>query len=89
MAKLTKSVQDALNALAARGGTGVFDRGGVLLASGDRLGFNRATWNNLVKAGFIVIENKRATITEQGAGAVTDKTRHESQVAYSDQQWEG
>lgn len=81
---MTKSQQNALNALAARNGTGIFDKYGVMIAGGDRLAFTRSTWSKLRGLGLVDIDGKRATVTEAGLAAVTDKTPREHQVASSD-----
>ncbi len=50
-----------------RGGTGVFDKNGVMLAAGDHAPFMRSTWNELVKRHMAFLpEKKRLTISELG-----------------------
>jgi hypothetical protein len=46
---MTKSQAEALEWLTKRGGDGMFDRNGVLLAAGESAPFMRSTWNKLVE----------------------------------------
>lgn len=76
----------ALKWLAARGGDGVFDKNGVLLAMGERQGFNinmkegfmRSTWNGLRDAGLVEYYEpssrtkvKRVRVTDAGHAALS------------------
>lgn len=81
---LTKSQQNALNAVAARNGTGIFDNNGVLVCAGERLGFMRGTWNMLRAIGLVTIEKKRLTLTDAGRAAVTDSQPRDDQIAIDD-----
>ena len=81
---LTSSLQNAINALASRGGTGVFDRNNVLLCAGERLGFMRSTWSRLKAKGIVTIEGRRVTLTEPGRGMVTSMTPSEDHIAIDD-----
>lgn len=58
---MTAAQEAALRWLVNRGGTGVFDRGGVLLAAGERAGVRRSTWNALRDEGRINIDGRRVT----------------------------
>lgn len=51
MSELTRRQQQALNWLAKRGGDGIWDVHGVLLAMGESAPFMRSTWNALASAG--------------------------------------
>lgn len=84
--RLSAAQKSAINAIASRNGTGVFDKGNVLVCAGDRLGFARSTWTTLHVFGLIIIEGKRATITDRGKELVTDMVPRNNQVAYSDQE---
>lgn len=50
---MTKAQTDALKWLQDRGGDGMFDRNGVLLACGESAPHTRGTWNALEKLGLI------------------------------------
>lgn len=52
---MTPSQKNALKWLQDRGGDGVFDRRGVLLACGESAPFERSTWNKLRDAGLVEI----------------------------------
>lgn len=52
--KLTDAQRNALKWLAARGGDGMFDNDGVLIAAGERAPFMRSTWNVLRDNGHVV-----------------------------------
>lgn len=64
--QMTSSQKRALQWLTERGGTGVFDRNGVLLAAGetagDGKGFMRSTWNALRDLGLLTIVGRRVTV---------------------------
>lgn len=64
----------ALDWLRERGGDGVFDRNGVVLASGERAPFMRSTWNALCDLGIVEFYNPtpgkgrgRVRLTSKGA----------------------
>lgn len=82
--ELTDSQRSALNAIASRNGTGVFDNHGVLVCAGERLGFTRHTWNVLAAGGFITIAGKRATLTNAGREEVGFGEYSSEHVALSD-----
>lgn len=63
---MTDAQKAAIRWLFNRGGTGMFNKDGVLLAAGELAGVMRSTWNALRDAGLVVIEKKRVTITEAG-----------------------
>lgn len=63
---MTDSQKAALEWLQEHGGTGIFDREGVLLAAGERAPHMRSTWNVLRDIGLLTIEKRRLTITELG-----------------------
>lgn len=50
---MTKAQTEALKWLRDRGGDGIFDRNGVLLAAGESAPHTRSTWNALAKLGEI------------------------------------
>lgn len=54
----------ALRWLKERGGTGVFDKKGALLAAGERAPVMRSTWNKLRDAKKIIIEGKRVRVSQ-------------------------
>lgn len=56
MASLTKPQRQALEWLQERGGNGVVNRYGKVMASGEIAGFDAATWLRLICAGLIVSE---------------------------------
>jgi hypothetical protein len=53
--QLTKAQKDALQWLRDHNGTGLFDKNGVLLASGELAPVRRSTWNALREAGKVEI----------------------------------
>lgn len=53
MRKLTKAQIEALKWLRDRGGDGIFDDDGVLLAAGESAPHTRSTWNKLNAAGIV------------------------------------
>ncbi len=64
---ITKTQMEALKALRDHGGEGVFEKRGRLLARGvvlgesateEYMGYSRATWKALIKAGIIEYINK-------------------------------
>ena len=63
---MTGAQKAALRWLFNRGGTGMFNKDGVLLAAGELAGVTRTTWNALRDAGLVSIENKRTSITDAG-----------------------
>lgn len=71
MAAVTKSQKSALLWLKNRNGDGVFDRNGVLNASGERAPYMRGTWNKLRDAGLaeFYLDNRRLRLTEAGKAA--------------------
>lgn len=48
---LTHAQREALKWLGDRGGDGIFDNNGVLLARGETAPFTRGTWNTLAESG--------------------------------------
>lgn len=50
---MTKAQHEALRWLAEHGGDGVFDKNGVLVASGESAPFVRSTWNVLAEYGHV------------------------------------
>lgn len=50
---MTKAQQEALKWLRDRGGDGVFDKRGVVLAQGESAPVMRSTWNALNELGLI------------------------------------
>jgi hypothetical protein len=50
---LTHSQEQALVWLRKRGGDGMFDRNGILLAGGETAPHTRTTWNALRDAGYV------------------------------------
>lgn len=88
--KLSERQRAALKWLHDRGGDGVFDKQGVMLAMGERQGidingyegFMRSTWNALRDGGYIEYyepsprsKTKRARITEAGRQALKETRR--------------
>lgn len=69
---MTDSQKKALKWLRDRGGSGTFDKHGVLIASGEGAPFMRSTWNGLQKIGLLAFSNPtgksygRASLTEKG-----------------------
>lgn len=63
---MTKSQEDALKWLRERGGDGIFDRNGVLLAAGESAPHTRSTWNALAKLGAVEFYNP----TGRGRGRI-------------------
>lgn len=53
MSDLTKAQAAALEWFRERGGDGVLDRHGVLLAAGETAPFTRSTWNGLRDKGLL------------------------------------
>lgn len=68
MATLTNPQRAALKWLKNRGGDGVFDKGHVLNARGERAGVMVATWIALENEGMVerYANRKRLKITDQG-----------------------
>ena len=56
---MTEAQINAVNWLRARGGDGLFDLNGVLVAHGERAPFMRSTWNTLGSLGYIEFYNTR------------------------------
>ena len=81
MAKLTKAQHDALCWLANRGGDGMFDRNGVVLACGVTAHSTRSTWNTLRDAG--LIEYYRPTGKGRGRLRLTPAGRVTSEEFYA------
>lgn len=52
---MTEAQSQALKWLRDRGGDGMFDKNGVLLAAGETAPHTRSTWNELVKLGLVEI----------------------------------
>lgn len=50
---MTDSQKKAVEWLRDRGGDGVFDRNGILIACGESAPFTRSTWNALAKLGVV------------------------------------
>lgn len=50
---MTKSQHEALRWLTERGGDGVFDKNGTLIACGESAPFVRSTWNVLSEYGYV------------------------------------
>jgi hypothetical protein len=61
-------MKSALLWLRRRNGDGMFDRDGVLVASGERAPVMRATWNRLQKAGMVeeYQDRRRLRVTATG-----------------------
>ncbi|TAK50257.1 MAG: hypothetical protein EPO23_03360 [Xanthobacteraceae bacterium] len=57
MSKQTAPVAQALDWLRRHGADGMFDKNGVLLASGDLAPFMRSTWNALRDLGLVEFYN--------------------------------
>jgi len=51
--QLTQAQGNALKWLRERGGDGVFDKNGILVAAGEPGGFMRSTWNVLQGLGLV------------------------------------
>jgi len=72
--EMTKSQAEALKWLRERGGDGIFDRCGVLIASGESAPHTRATWNALAKLGLVEMYKPtgkgrgRLKVLKEGAG---------------------
>lgn len=66
MSKEKASAAQALDWLRKRGGDGMFDKNGVLLASGELAPFMRSTWNALRDLGLVEFYNP----TGKGRGRV-------------------
>lgn len=64
--KLTKPQEGALRWLYNHGGSGIFNKNGVLMARGDLAGVMRSTWNVLRDARLITIDKKRIVTTKEG-----------------------
>jgi hypothetical protein len=64
--ELTLAQIKALRWLQEHGGTGIFDKHGVLLAKGESAPVTRSTWQVLRDLWFVTIERKRLTITKPG-----------------------
>lgn len=68
--KLTEPQQKALKALHDRGGEGVLDKAGWLVARGERIRFDTITWLRLVTLGMIEPAGPlRLRITTEGQQA--------------------
>lgn len=62
---LTDAMKKALNWLNERGGSGVIDKYGRLLAGGEiATSIDNATWLRLVEAGFLAGGDKRLTVVD-------------------------
>lgn len=61
---MTPSCKAAIEWLDKRGGDGVFDKNGVLVAAGESAPFTRTTWNNLRDLGYVEFYNP----TNKGRG---------------------
>lgn len=67
---LTKAMGGALLDLAARGGSGVLDKRGVLVAAGERLEYHPVTWVRLVADGLVAGGVGRLSVTDHGRVSV-------------------
>ncbi len=76
----SEACRAALKWLRERNGTGVFDRGGVLLAGGELAPFMRSTWNKLRAAELVGIEARRVTVTSSGRGFDCGRTEERTSV---------
>ena len=63
---VTPAQASALQWLKDRGGTGVWDRERVMLASGERAAVMHTTWTSLVRDGLLSRDGKRFTVTAAG-----------------------
>lgn len=57
MTTLTKAQRDAAEWLRKRGGDGMFDKNGIVLAAGETAPVQRSTWNALRDAGLVEFYN--------------------------------
>lgn len=57
---MTEAQSQAIKWLADRGGDGVFDKNGILLAAGETAPHTRSTWNQLAKMGLVEIYKPKA-----------------------------
>ena len=57
---MTEAQREAIKWLTDRGGDGVFDKNGILLAAGETAPHTRSTWNQLEKMGLVEIYKPKA-----------------------------
>lgn len=75
---MTKAQADALEWLRKRGGDGIFDRHGVVLAASETAPVVRATWNALAKLG--KVEFYKPTGKGRGRLRVTPLAQNATEV---------